>query len=344
MNTTPVDAHTNTETSARKLGVFEVQRYRADGWYSVPSLMQISGALAAAGIGLGVVAAFIGQYFWLIVLFPMAIGFAMGGVGTLLVNKFHIRNPWICALAGLCAGVFAMLAMHFTNFRLHEAAIREYIEPSVLKIVRGADANGADVPEEIQDLIRNLRGNPAFWAAVQVDSFPKFMDYKAIEGVEIRGKRGRRANLGYSGTWMYWGFEIFLVAGVALALMKSASEQPYCAEAHAWKPCQKIGPFLYSPEQIDLWKRGELCVLTPADDVSQPTLMIHVYPSPGQESEQPVDLFLERLTYDKNGKARTKTLAKLTYPGKSYLPLLAACSMATSSAESSAGADSAAEG
>ncbi len=329
--------HSATTSSHQRLGIYEVEKYRPDGWYSWPKLMQLCGGLGAAGIVLGGVAAFISQYFWLLILFPVLIGFAMGWAGDKLVNRFHIRNPWICAVGGLCAGVFAMLAMHFTNFRLHEAELSKHIDPAVIAIGRNITAleqQGAEVPEEIRQLMRELRAEPLLLAAIQVDTFPKFIDYKAREGIELRSRRARDgANLGFTGTWIYWGLEVFLVAGITLAMMKKSAEMPYCTSNQAWKSPLVLGPFIHSQELLEEWKRGELRPMTFAESTEQPMLLVTIYLSPGLESETPSDVFLEKLTYDKSNNAKQKSLAKLTYPPEAYQDLLTACGVSLDGAE-----------
>ena len=327
------DAAAQPENVGVSLGTFEVERYRSDGHFTTPKLMQLCGALGLTGIVLGAIAAFISQYFWLIVLFPLGMGVAVGFVGVLMLTKLHIRNPAACALAGLCAGVFAMIAMHFTSYRLFESEMVNKIPPGVLLVARNLEqvkANMNEIPEEeradIQQLVQQLEAEPTVLEAFQVQSFPQYMEYQAHQGVEIKGKGGGNgANLGYTGTWLYWGFETLLVAGMALGMMKGSAEDPYCTDENSWKGHVKFGPFQHSPEVLDDLKRGEVRVLPFPVEEDKSALLITLYPSPEFPNERPVDVFLEKLVIDKQGNAKTTNLAKLTYPEKSYVPLLLAC-------------------
>jgi len=266
-------------------------------------------------------------------LFPLGMGVAVGFVGVMMLTKLHIRNPLVCGLAGLCAGIFAMTAMHFTSYRLFESDISNNVDAGILLIARNLDqvkANMDNIPEEdrasIQELVQQLEADSVTLSALRVETFPQYMEYQAQRGVELKGKRGRNgANLGYVGTWIYWGFETLLVAGMALAMMKGSAEEPYCVDEGAWKGHVKLGPFQHSTEVIDNLKRGDVRVLPFPLEEDKASLLISLYPSPEEPDERPVDVFLEKLVIDKQGNAKTSAIAKLTYPEKSFTPLLLAC-------------------
>src|SRR5438132_5406786 len=96
---------------------FETAPYRAEGGSSVPGLawpivLTLGGGLVAA-----FVASWIGQWFYLIGIFPIVTGSIIGGCGGLGGYIGKLRNPPVALAIGILGGCLATVAMHWFDFR-----------------------------------------------------------------------------------------------------------------------------------------------------------------------------------------------------------------------------------
>src|SRR5262245_30115975 len=96
---------------------FVPETYRPEGGFSLVGLPILLGLLCAAGVGLGWLASFIGQWFYLIVLFPAGIGIGLILVGSTVGHLAKMRSPGLGVLLGLVSPGVALLAMHYSNYQ-----------------------------------------------------------------------------------------------------------------------------------------------------------------------------------------------------------------------------------
>ena len=319
----------------KPLGTFDACSYKPDGGFLIGSLFQLVGLLGLMGIVMGAIAHFIGQFFWFILLFPLLIGIIVGAAGSYFVVKFRVRNPMLCALAGFAAGVFSMLAMHYMDFRAFESSLLNSMGKEgrlVLNVARNIDslkAKGDETPEEIRNLIKELEAEPEALKIFQIDTFAEFIDFSATQGVSI-GKVGRESNIGYVGTYIYWGIEMIIVAGIALSLMLSQSKEPYCTHCDSWKVAQNYGPFKQGDEIIEQLRQGQPCNIALDSALkknAEAELLVKIHSCPSCQEESAADVFVQRLNVDKEGAVSETNLAKITYPEEALIPLHACCTL-----------------
>src|SRR5262249_41332469 len=190
---------------------FETVPYRADGGYSLSGLILALALSLAGGVGVGVFVGWIRHWFYLIVLFPVVIGFAVGGCCALGGRLGKLRNIPLAVLVGIVGGCLAMATMHYMGFRSFLVAAD--------KIVPGA-----------------------LQMQFSLSAFARFIDQHAVAGVEIVSRPGQKGiNLGYYGSYIYWIFEVVLVAGIAGAIVASVAARPFCGECGTWKIHRKLG-------------------------------------------------------------------------------------------------------
>src|SRR5688500_6072686 len=92
---------------------YTVKPYKPDGGTTMPGLMMLIGAIVVTGAILGFIAHFVAQAFYLILIFPVLIGFGLGDVGMRMVRAGRVRNPIIGGIAGFLGGTLAMFMMHY---------------------------------------------------------------------------------------------------------------------------------------------------------------------------------------------------------------------------------------
>src|SRR5687768_14659282 len=94
-------------TTPVQLGLHKTKPYESDGGFSAAGLFVTTGAGVAVALVAGVVAAFVGQYFYAVLIYPALIGCAVGGTQAFAIRHTKIRTPLACGAAGLIAGVVA---------------------------------------------------------------------------------------------------------------------------------------------------------------------------------------------------------------------------------------------
>lgn len=327
---------TSAQSNEHSLSQFDADFYKPDGGYTFPSLFQLTISLIIVGLIMGMLAHYIGQFFWLIILFPIVIGGVVGFCGSYCVNKYHIRSPLLCAFAGIAAGVFSMSMMHYLDYRSFRSELNANLGENaevIYQIARNIDeikAKGDEIPEEVRLFIKDLENNPQDLKQLQIESFPQFIDYQAEIGVQI-GKVGREMNIGYVGSYIYWAVEIFLVAIIALLIMKSTAEEPYCSECASWKTEQSHGPFRNDNQIMMQLRHGQqpnVELNSEIENKSHDEFLVKLHSCSHCQEESPVDVFVEQIVVDKEGNASEKNIAKMTYPPEAYVALHAHCASA----------------
>jgi len=299
--------------------------FQADGGYTLAGAMMLIGLLGFAGMLLGVLASLVSKWFYLIVLFPMAIGLGVGWIGAYGIRRFQIRTPLLCGLAGFCAGCFAMLAMHYTDFRREMAFRADHFTAQEIEVARRVDEIRRDpnAPAEDKALGKELRGEPLVLKMLQIRTFWDYVDYNAERGVELRRTgRGQGFNLGHTGSYIYWGVEILIVAGVAYGVMKSMAEEPFCAICDAWKVEQEFPGVGGSPQELAAaLTAGNLVKVQECLAGDGDTSIVNLWVCPNCEEDAPFEAGVKELVTNKKGEVAKKPLCLMTFPGDSLVEI-----------------------
>ncbi|MGH7174448.1 MAG: hypothetical protein ACRELG_29630, partial [Gemmataceae bacterium] len=133
---------------------FQTQPYVPDGNFPPLGLALTLGGGLMAAVLVGFLASVIGQWFYLVVLFPLLIGLALGGVGMAFIKIGKLRSPLLAGVAAGLSGIMAMGTMHYVNYQ------------------RFLDAVAEALPIERADLENGI-------------NFAKYLDLNAKEGVTI---------------------------------------------------------------------------------------------------------------------------------------------------------------
>jgi len=301
---------------------FPTTPYQPDGGYTTGGLLMLLAALAASGAVLGYIAHIISQWFYLILIFPLFIGFAIGAVGIRMVNKGRVRNPWLGGLAGFLAGIFAMMSMHYFDY--------EHFRSTLSGVPPALRAMAQLPPDQIpQDRPPDLTAEQ--WLHInqilpllRIHSFPQFMDWQARAGVTISGRHGSGINLGHTGSYIYWFIEMLIVAGITFAMVHEATTEPYCRHCDRWKTKKTLGYLSGDPQTLTTaLNTGDLTNLAAAQPTAAETpLRLSAAACDACLGKNPIDLKLEQITKDKKNNTETKTLTHITCPPE-VLPTIA---------------------
>lgn len=277
---------------------FDAEPYRAEGAASLPSTLVLFLGLTAVAVPVGFLASFIGQWFYLVVIFALAIGALLGGAGILLVRWTKVRNPFVAGAAALAGAVAAMGAMHYATYFRDLRALDAQLPPGLRAAL---EAQGARF------------------------DFLHFMDRQARVGVII-GKPGQKngMNLGYVGSYIYWAVEAVFAAAVAFVMLRASAAAPFCSTCSRWKE-RRLLARLDTPDReqaTDALREGELVrLLQGAWPVAGEGLLLRASTCPNCGSASPVDVALESHAKNAKGQKSVKELAHFTYPGD-VLPFL----------------------
>ncbi len=307
---------------------FDATPYVPDGGFSVVGLVMLFVGLAVAGIIMGVVTHYISRFIYLILVFPMLIGFAVGGVGALLVKWGKVRSPWVAGGAGLLAGILAMLTAHFLDYR-HFIEEREAVVAGN-PFLKNVGKNGRNLMLNLN--VQNAGERERIKRELDVDSFIDYIDYAAHEGVTIQHGAGKQGgiNLGYYGTYLYWLVEMLIVAGIVYGMTRKPAQEPFCNLTNEWKTA-KCGDNFFVPLEVGsttaaaALKDGELGKLAEikaqganATGQTEP-VRLYVLASPSHFEQCTLEARLVKFVTGKQGQQEEKELVVATYPS-SALP------------------------
>lgn len=269
---------------------FTVEPYVPDGNFPPLGLALTLGGGLAAAVLVGFLASVIGQWFYLVILFPCLIGLALGGVGMTFIKAGKLRNPLLAGVAAALSGVMAMGTTHYVNYQ------------------RFVDNVAKTLGVEHAELEKHL-------------SFATYIDLRATEGVTISraAHNDKGMNLGYVGSYIYWLVEMAVVAGIAWAMMRTTAAAPFCVGCNTWKNERRLAEMTVADEDMALRavQEGEVIrLLQCGQPIQAKGLVIKAASCPHCGAEGEVDITLDRLTKNAKGEWSATTLTRTTYPGE----------------------------
>jgi len=274
---------------------FPAVPYRPEGGFRLWGMIKLFSILAVGAALVGMLASLVGQMYYVILLYPLAMGIALAFIGYYAVNKAKIRNPALAGFAGLLAGMLAIVAMHFSDYKL---ALRN-----------------------LQDTEAPIPGNVRF-ALTQQPRFEVYLVTTAQAGFRVCGDNDAGFNLGPQATWAYWMAELVLVCSLTTLATRSEASAPFCSQCGQWKSERFLGRMRgQTREVVVACRRGDLTTLNAhgiADRKGDMALSAWVCPQCALNA--PIDVQVEQ----RNTAARedgTPAVLHLTYPGEA-LPVL----------------------
>lgn len=321
----------SAESSSARPMRFDVTKHVSDGGGgSISGALQLASILISVGILLGFIASYVSQWFFLVVIFPLLMGFGLGLVGAITIKHYKIRRPIVCGAAGFVAGCFCLLTMHYSDYRRLESALADQPE-AVLEIARNIEqleAKMSELPPEIREVIGELRKNPEMLRVFKIRNLWDFMKYQAENGVTLSSKRGQDINLGYTGSFIYWGVECLLVAGVCWAMMNMEASKPFCADCNRWKVEKPLLVSTLGPKEItDAVNAGDLraleSALTSSDANQKPSvytkMLVHVCDA--CDPPATFEIKVVKVTVNAKNEHSNSDQTLMTYPGEALVPL-----------------------
>ena len=181
-------------------------------------------AAVIAGLLTGALEGFVSQWFNLLLIFPAALGAVIGGVAGQSVTKRHVRMPLAVAAIGLAAGILGGAAVHGVAYFQARSKLGALIE---------RDPRAADYIRE-----NGLRKavDVAFGGEEGTLPILGFFKQAAEAGITIKGhgSSGSEPTLTGIGVYILWIAELFVICGIAIAMLVDAARKPFCEGCNAW--------------------------------------------------------------------------------------------------------------
>jgi hypothetical protein len=200
---------------------YRADPYQPDGGVPLGGLLLTVVLSFISALLIGAVVSFFHQWFYLVLVFPAAMGAGVGAAGISAIRSGKLRSPLLGGLVGIAAGILVMLTSLYGDY---------------LRVLWEVHTQAPELRALEQDF-----------------SFVEFMDMRADQGVAI-GRVGRGndkgMNLGYIGSYIYWGVEIALAAGIAFSMMRPPTRKPFCSGCQLWKKSEVLGGLHVGRETI----------------------------------------------------------------------------------------------
>ncbi len=305
---------------------YRVEAYTPDKQWTVGGLLALCAALAVVGAILGAVANYVSQWFYFILIFPAAIGFALGAVGSKVITFTKIRHPLWCALAGFLGGVFAMATMHYAGYLQFKKATSE-VPADMLAQIRALSP--AEREEGLATLSPEEKENARimFDVADSGDGFFGYMDLMAKQGVTIsraRSSSDKGINLGHAGSRIYWGIEVLIVGIIALMMLRKQAAEPFCESCAEWKPSELLGALSGDQQQISAAvQSGALRNWQPFTSGGEQNVHVTLNACKNCGSSANAVVHAERVELNRKKQEKRTTVAKVVYPGAAVANLRA---------------------
>lgn len=195
------------------------------------ALLVVLGATLGAAVLAGLLEGFVSQWFSLLLIFPLALGLAVGGVGHAFVTSRRVRNPLAVALIGVAMGLTAQALVHVVDYERARSTVAAAIErdPAAAPFVQ---EHGIDASVDA-----------AFAGEDGKEPFLGYLAIAAAHGITITHAGGGSSSgptLTGLGAYALWLVELAVAAGVGAWMMASQAREPFCEPCNAWYATEEI--------------------------------------------------------------------------------------------------------
>lgn len=245
--------------------------YKPSNKTSIDGVLMLILITMVGGVLIGGITAVIGRFIYLIIAFPVGMGY-LGGKGIeLAVKHGKVRNPLLAATFGLLVGFIIYGTYRYGEYLFFRIEGRTIIMEEVeMEGNEPIDATTADLIAD--EILLEETGYTGFLG---------FTLLQAAEGMSIgRVSGGTTINIGTTLTWIYWVVEILLVFGFAAMMGSEAASRPFCERHDRWYGKEKrVGGL--SPDQgtaaLQLLKDGNFLELGPMLESTAPLPGVELY-------------------------------------------------------------------
>jgi hypothetical protein len=222
------------------------------GWLGAALILVVGGAF----VGLGT--ALVGAFFYLVILFPVGMGFAGGMLVTWAVRSAHLRTAFQVLAVSLLAAAAIYGTFHYARYIGFQLSTMQALSEKVAE-------SGSDAAGKVDLAVTRVFVNYALKEETGFGGFPGYMLYKARNGVSI-GKfySQNRTELTSWLAWLYWVLEFGVIAWIARSMGNAELKVPVCeACGRRFNHEQHLGGTAPANESLllDLLRRSDVVEL-----------------------------------------------------------------------------------
>lgn len=263
--------------------------------YPVRSVLLLVAAIVG-GLVVGGVVAFISQFIYLIILFPILMGAVAAFIMSAGVKFLKIPSAGLAAFVALVLGLVLYTSLHYGQYLLFVQEMHTVVEQE-LGITDAASAN-----ELIDLFLAEETGATGFvgFILVEVDA-----------GFSVERTTGS-SSLPISGPiiWVYWFIELAVITGMALVAAVGTSAKTFCKVCEEWYTSERLGSvprqaatqFLQAVEMDDFKQAHDM---VQAEAIPAPSLEVYLRRCPSCESSE-LHLAIEASGVDSRGRPKTQ--------------------------------------
>lgn len=239
---------------------------------------------------------------YLIVVFPLAMGFVGGKVMVVAIRQGKVRNPAIATLFGILTGLLVYGSLHGAGYWQFKQSVSE----EITKELEAASDNQSN--NIIDSLLQEKTGSKGFVG---------YLKHNAQQGVSIGHLDATEiTNLGETGTWIYWLIELAIIDITIAAIAYSSAKNPFCENGDQWyKHPEHIGivnpqsseNFLNLLQNDRFGEAGKL--LDPLNGIHPANLEVYLQRCPCCKFSDPI-LTVSSISKDLNGNPKLKQVAQ----------------------------------
>lgn len=253
------------------------------------------------GVAIGGLTHLISLLVYLIVLFPLGMGFAGGTVMVAAIRKGKVRNPAIATLFGILTGLLIYGSLHGAGYW----QFKQLASGQITKELEGVSDNQSN--NIIDTFLQEKTGSKGFLG---------YLKHNAQQGVSIGRLESTGTNLGETGTWIYWLIELAIIDIMIAAIAYSTAKNPFCENGDQWyKHPEHIGivnpqcseNFLNLLQNDRFGEAGKL--LDPLQGIHPANLEVYLERCPCCKFSDPI-LTVSSIYKDRKGNLKLKQVAQ----------------------------------
>lgn len=190
------------------------------------------GGAVVAGALLG----FVGQFFSLVILFPLVLGGVAGFGARQGIKSGKVRSPLVGLLVGVAVGLVGAFAEATWQYQRTRSAMRAALKDVPAReqdavVDRALVALGAARHDEDEAAFRQQMERPDAPGSLEVWNGWLRNQWRHTS-ISRGGSKGTQ--LGLTGGMVLWGVELLITVGVATTMAFGATREPFCEDCGSW--------------------------------------------------------------------------------------------------------------
>jgi hypothetical protein len=171
----------------------------------------VAGALAGALLGV-ITHALID----LLIIFPLLVGLAAGGVAAWRIGAGKVRAPLVAAVIGLVGGLAGQVTKYAVDYQFFRQRVAEAFAD---------ESPGTEVGPALDEYLRQHTGSAGFVG---------FLKFQAEKGITLKNHGDKGIELTGAAVWVLWIVELLIAGGTAAGLAVARAKEPFCEKCSRW--------------------------------------------------------------------------------------------------------------